>query len=257
MDASLFGLINLYQFPTGRRMYAHEQMLVEAKTQGSAFLAEHIGQALAHDHHTHELERRWAQARTAGSSDKARVLDDQIDKTHSAISDACLNALRALEPEAPLAQEAKQLLRRLYPAGVQAITQQTHVEQLASNQSILQDLQSAAWSSTAQRLGLTVYVERLDHLQAEFKDALKQAPQADPMVFDEVRAARRRGQALLLQSVALVLGLHPSEDPHDLQARARLLNPVLEQDAAIRAYLSRRRAVADVDPQTGSEEPAP
>ena len=125
------------------------------KAQGSALLTEHIEQALAHDHHTHELERRWAQARTAGTQDKARALDDQIDKTHSAISDACLNALRALEPEAPLAQEAKQLLRRLYPAGVQAITQQTHVEQLASNQSILQDLQSAAWSSTAQRLGLT------------------------------------------------------------------------------------------------------
>lgn len=72
-----------------------------------------------------------------------------------------------------------------------------------------------------------------------------------------VKTARATGQSLLLQAVAMILGLHPSDGAEDLAARAQLLGPILKQNEAIRDYLRARKAVQDVNPETGEVETSP
>ena len=68
-----------------------------------------------------------------------------------------------------------------------------------------------------------------------------------------MRASHARGQGLLLEVVARVLGRYPTDAAEDQATRGRLLAPVAEQNEAIRAYLRQRRRVRDVDPATGEE----
>jgi hypothetical protein len=75
--------------------------------------------------------------------------------------------------------------------------------------------------------------------------------------FGEVKDARTQGQQLLLQAVAMILGLFPSESAADQAGRAKLLGPILRQNEAIRVYLRSRRNVEDVDPDTGLPVPVP
>ena len=53
----------------------------------------------------------------------------------------------------------------------------------------------------------------------------------------------------------MISGRHPSDSPEDLAGCAALLDPILKQNEAIREYLRTRRAVPDVNPETGEEDP--
>jgi hypothetical protein len=104
------------------------------------------------------------------------------------------------------------------------------------------------------KLGLSRRVSRLVDLEKQYREAIALPSQS--VTFAMVKAARSQGQSLMLQAVALTLGKYPSDDDADVAARAALIRPILEQDAAIHAYLRERRAVEDVDPATG-KVPAP
>lgn len=52
------------------------------------------------------------------------------------------------------------------------------------------------------------------------------------------------------------MGKHHERTPEGTAARLALLAPILQQNEAIRQYLRARRAVADVNPETGEDEPA-
>jgi hypothetical protein len=54
----------------------------------------------------------------------------------------------------------------------------------------------------------------------------------------------------------MILGLYPRSTKEHLAARAALLAPILQQNEAIRQYLRSRRAVEDVNPETGEIDPA-
>jgi hypothetical protein len=105
-------------------------------------------------------------------------------------------------------------------------------------------------------LGLGKLSKRLADLAVQYRDALE-APPPSVVAWERVRAARTEGQELMLEVVAAIMGKFHARTPESNEARAALLGPILKQNDAIGAYLRSRRAVDDVNPETGTEEPPP
>jgi hypothetical protein len=55
----------------------------------------------------------------------------------------------------------------------------------------------------------------------------------------------------------MTLGQYPSDSEADRKARNDVLGPIFAQNEAIRGYLRQRKAIEDVNPDTGEVEPAP
>lgn len=255
MDATLSALLNFYIFSTGRRLFALKQVKQAAETAGFAALATHCDAAIAHDNSVRTLEARWlGQNPEALHSPEARQIDLLVDTALGALRDGIDAAARGSAPDDPLGAAAVKLNDTLYPAGnVAAITTLPMIEELAQVERIVEAAGSPAWSATVQDLGVSRQVARLAALLPSYRAALG-AP-AGKVSFAEVKDARARGQVLLLQAAAMILGRHPSDEPADLAGRKALLGPILAQNEAIRAYLRARRSVEDVNPDTGEVEP--
>ena len=254
MDVTLSALLALYVFSTGRRIFALQQVHKVATSAGHDALATHCAAAVTYDRTVRDLEARWiGQTPDVQFTPEARQLDILVDAGLSALRDGLDAAARASGPDDPLGDAAVQLAKELFPRGVADITTRPFVEELEQVGRILGAVKGAVWAQKVGALGLTRHVERLTALEQKYRAAIE-APGAK-IAFGEVKTARAKGQALLLQTVAMILGLHPSDSAADLAARAQLLGPILQQNEAIRDYLRARKAVQDVNPETGEVEP--
>ena len=254
MDVSLALLLNLYAFSTGRRIWAMTQTGKAATAAGLNALAAHCDQAIAADATTREIESRWASDKDASTfAPEARAVDTLVDIALGALRDAINAEARDAAPGDPLAEDAAKLELEAFPQGVAAITTLGFVDELSEVQRIITLLDSPAWSIKVEKLGLHRRVLRLKELEKRYAAALALSPKS--VTFDQVKAARRAGQNLMLQAVAMILGLYPSESEADVAARRTLLAPILQQNEAIRDYLRARRTVEDVNPTTGEVDP--
>lgn len=253
MSAYLSNLINLYIFSTGRRIFALSQIKAKAAAASLGPLESHCSAALAHDQKTLGLEAEWAGNKSPRLyPPEARKIDVLIDTSLGALEVALDAETRDVSADDPLGQSAVQLHHELFPAGVGAITTANYVEELAEAERIVGILQSPKWAQVVSDLGLNRRVAKLSALTQKYRSAL--GGKANPIIFDQIKEAREKGQNFLLQTVAIILGLHPSDSEADIQARTELMGPILAQNEAIRLYLKARRAVPDVNPETG--EPA-
>jgi len=109
-------------------------------------------------------------------------------------------------------------------------------------------------ASEVKEFGLGRLAKRLAELAAEYREALN-APPPSLVAWGQVRAARAEGQGRLLEAVAIIVGKHHKRTPEGAAERAVLLDPILKQNEAIGQYLRARRAVADVNPDTGTDDP--
>jgi hypothetical protein len=98
-----------------------------------------------------------------------------------------------------------------------------------------------------QELALEVTALALDHMVARlstlfelYEAALEQA--AGRLLFRDVKAARDRGHGFMLEIVAHIVGrFYRQDDANHEQARTELLEPLWQQDQAMREYLRARR----------------
>ncbi len=251
MDISLGSLIHLHVFPTGRRLWAMHQLKERAAERGLSDLAAHADRAVEHDRWTRDLDARWAarQLQQGQGEDPAQRVDVLVDRTLLALRDAAECQAAVARPGDGTAEKVKVFLRELFPMGVAAVASMTYGEELAAVESIVGKLRGGLAPLVAE-LGVGRHAERLAELVGEYRGALA-GPRGEPLDFGQVRAARARGQELLLQAVAMILGRCPLSTPEHLALRTALLGPVLEQNEAIRQYFRARRMVEDVDPDTG------
>jgi hypothetical protein len=255
MEVVLSALLTLYAYSTGRRLFALQQVKKEATLAGHVALAAHCDVAIDHDKSTRSLEARWlAQNPDAQFSPEAKQLDIVVDVALGALRDAVDAAARASAQGDPLGEAAVKLGDELFPGTVADITTLPFVEELGQVARILDTLKSQAWSQKVQELGLSRHVVYLTGLEQKYRAAIEKDTKIS---FNDVKAARAKGQSLMLQAMAMILGLHPSDSAADQAGRAKLMGPILTQNEAIPAYLRARRAVSDVDPETGVEEAAP
>lgn len=255
MDMTLAALLNFYIFSTGRRLYAMMQVRKAAAAAGFDALVSHCDVAIAHDRQAHDIEARWLGQRPEGQySPEARQIDIVVDATLTALRDGIDAAARTSAPGDALGEAAVKLGKELFPTNVVDIITLSYVEELAEVNRILGRLQSVDWAQVVEALGLSRHAARLADLAQQYSAAIEASP-GGKVSFGEVKDARGRGQALMLKAVAMILGRHPSDEPADLAGRAALLGPIMKQNEAIRGYLRARRAVQDVNPETGEVEP--
>lgn len=251
MDATLSALLRFYVFSTGRRLFALTEVQKLALDSGHAALGTHCAAAIAHDRDTLQKEALWSNDKSASQyAPEAKQIDIVMDVALGALRDSLEADGRDAAPGDVLGEAATKLLYVLFPQGLAAVTNAPFVDQLAEVQRIIACLQSAECASVVSDLGLGRRLARLVELEKRYALAIAQTTKT--ISFAEVKDARTKGQQLMLQAVAMILGLYPSESDTDTAARAKLLGPVLRQNELIRAYMRSRRTVDDVDPDTGT-----
>ena len=265
MEPSLSALLNLYVFPTGRRLFALRRVAEVAQDAGFTKLASHCIGALSQDRKCLALERQWAGITAARRGKGAAAppaviavepsaIDPLVDATLTAIRDHAQNQTAGSAHDDPIRATVASFLQEIFPSGLHDVTGLPFVEELAAVDDILAKLDDPKLKSVVNDLGLARLVKRLGMLAEQFRAALA-GPPPEVLAFGEVKAARAAGQDNLLQAVAIVLGEHHKSTPEDTAARALLLGPILEQNDAIGALMRARRAVNDVHPETGAPDP--
>ena len=266
-NSSLAALISLYIFPTGRRQFALGQVVTRAKLRDFPELAKHCSGAITHDRGCLILERRWdgvvAESRgkvapsppAAGAPPNTADVDPLVDKTLTAIRDHAVSQTAGAAPDDPIHAMVAAFLKEIYPAGVAEVTKLGFVEELAAVDVIVGLLQSKELGPVVKDLGLGRLVKRLADLAVVYRASQLAQPE-EALAFSNVRVARIKGQDLLLEAIAIVIGKHHSSSAEDVAARSDLLGPILEQNDAIGAALKGRRSVVDVNPDTGAADPS-
>ncbi|WP_437279930.1 hypothetical protein WME90_05060 [Sorangium sp. So ce375] len=255
MDGTLESIFNLYVFTTGRRLFALRQVRAIAKVQRFTELVKHCDVAIEHDLATRAMERRWAgEPAATGANPAAQRIDVLVDRTLGAIRDHVVAQTQGAAPDDPVHKEVAAFLKPIFPVSVQAITSLPYIDELAAVDDIAALLKGEL-APAVREFGLGRLVTRLADLAVQYREALE-APPPSLIDWGRVRAARAEGQGLLLEAVAIILGKHHERTREGTEARLALLAPILQQDEAIGQYLRSRRAIADVNPETGEDEPA-
>lgn len=247
MEITLEQLIKLVNFTSGRRIFALRKVRDAASAQGDTELVERIDAALADDRETRALDNRWVGSKGKPSyGPEVPEIDNWVDQLLTSIRDAAASFTKGAFAGTQRRVQAERVLGAVFPAGVQAITSLPYVDQVAAVEVMLDQLRGPQAADVA-ALGLTALVDRLAELTEQYRTAVDRGRQR--LEFATVQAARKRGQRNLLEVVAMILGRYYSHTDSDhVHQRAQLLAPVLEQDRAIRAIVSARRSVPDIDP---------
>jgi hypothetical protein len=253
MAVDLASLFNLYQFSTGRRIFALQQVLKAAKKLKLADLEAHVVAAIKHDRTTRKLDVQWQKqgSRPKSQGDASRI-DPLVDRTLTALRDGAAAQAEGAAPDEDIVEKVDAFIAEIFPSGVTAVTQLSYVDELSAVDEIVAKLKGEL-APTVKELGLTRQAARLAKLAGEYRAALETQP-APALDFGTVRAARAQGQNLMLQAIAMIVGMFPTNRPNHEQARAALLTPILKQNEAIAQYLRTRRTVEDVNPETGEVE---
>jgi hypothetical protein len=251
----LFSLLNLYVFSTGRRIFAMGQVLERAKKAKLDAIAAHCEATIAHDRETRKLEARWAgQPAVITYSPELRATDISTDNCLIALRDAIDSQLRVIKPEDPLAASIIRLQKVLFPQGAGTITSMNYVEEIAEVDRVLEVLAEESWKPTVAELHIQRHIARLTELAQKYHELLEAPP--SKVLFDQVHASRQKGQRMLHEAVAMIMGRYPSASPEHVEGFHALMGPILKQNDAIGEYYRTRRAVQDVNPDTGEVEPA-
>ena len=255
MVIALENVITLATFTSGRRIYALRKARETANLIGRPDLVQRIDTALVDDRETRALDNRWAGSRgTPIYSSDVPQIDNWVDQLLTSIRDAAASFTKGAFAGTSRQLEAERFLKAAFPNGVQAITSLPYIDQVAAVEVLLGQMQSSLGAQIS-ALGLIGLVERLAELTAQYRVAVDQG--REELDFATVQASRRRGQRNLLEVVAMIIGAYYSHTDADHMARRdQLLAPIMEQDKAIRALMSARRAVSDIDPDAdaGAED---
>ena len=247
MSATLNDLLNLYVFPRGRREYALSEVARLARERGHDALAEHCDKAKAQAQRTREIHRQLQTARARGANPRLAELDNTADRTLTALHQVPETTGRAMGGEAEATAQA--FLDAAFPEGVAAITSLPWAEQLTESKALLRLLDGDQRAAVEQfRLEELVELLRGTVLEIEVEMGRSAPPEVSSK---DIRARDAAGQDMLLEAVAMIIGLHPRATLADTRARTTLMHPILVQSEQLRQSRRRRQIPTDVDPTTG------
>lgn len=253
MSKSLGNVIRLHNFPGGRRELAQSQVAERARDMNHHELADHCHAAVDNEQQLRGYERRYRFEKKQPVHPRLCELDPKIDRITGGIYRVAKEA--AILDDVELAELAQRVIDELYPAGAAAVTQLPYTEQVHEVDSILRELQvPGSLAPAVLKLGLSPHVSQLATMNGEFRAIVATLP-LDVPTWDKVRARRAEAQERLLQTVAIIVGTYPGSSPEHVEARTKLLRPILDQEEAVYQFLRARRRVRDVDPATGTEVP--
>ncbi|MFO0592172.1 MAG: DUF6261 family protein [Polyangiaceae bacterium] len=225
-----------------------------AEARGFTELSGHCALAIKHDRNCQALEAAWSAP--TENANPVQPIDQRADRLLVSIRNVAQQHLDdGEEADAEHRRQIGALLTTIFPTGVVDVINLAYVEEIGAIDRILGVLKNKKNAALVTELGLNRKVNELAKVAVEYHAALKSEREKETVSWEQVRAARAAGNDLLLQAVVIILAKHRSSSEEDTAARQELLAPILEQHEAIGRYLSARRAVQDVDPQTGKVDP--
>ncbi|MBI5496125.1 MAG: hypothetical protein HY904_13965 [Deltaproteobacteria bacterium] len=250
--ATLGSLLNVYALPTGRRIVALRAVREIAAAMGLTVLVSFLDAAIAHDEQTRTVELDWIRQKRQPTANpgEAVVVDTELDRVLGGIHAMLTGVVEGALPGQPV-EEARTLLTVLFPAGLAGLTQGTHVDEATAVQAVMRDVRKPEHATRIQALRLGASLDRVDQLATRMTGILSAAAKSPTLQYSTVTDSQQKGLSHLRETVARVLGLHPSDSQADTQARARLLEGVLRQGEAFAEAFKRRRGGVDVNPDTG------
>ena len=247
-------LLNLYQFPTGRRLFClgHAQRILDA--YGVEGLQLEVERAVALEKETRRLELQWrGQARNEHAPGTGEL---SVEVCHAlgaleALFTATQKAFGGSSPEGRAAAAAQ---AALFPKGLFQLTSMPYVEQQVAVQTLLEQIQTEPkLGEDLRRVAAERFVAQLAEANERFRSALEVYGSGPS--YHQMQEARRVGQETLAQVVVLLASelVRAWRKGEETEPFTQALQAVYEQNAAIRRLRRRRRTVSDVDPETGDE----
>lgn len=247
--------VNVYRLPPGRIAFALRNTAARARSlpqpaERVAMLASR-GAELARK--TLQMEGDYRSRHAGGGKYPAGTirLDQRVDDGMVAV-DGHLVLQARLFVGMTAGEAAERLRGSLYPEGLGAVIQLPYAAQHERVSSIL-DL-----AGSPEMADDIAAVPHLDALLAELRvrndeygEALDRG--ATRATGADVREARAECQELLAATMCQIIADYALEDGDRLDERDHLLEPILEQNEAVREIRRRRSPPTDADPDTGEE----
>lgn len=253
--SSLMDWISLAAFSPGRAEYALGQMAALPEVSGDAALAEAVRGATAAADALYELEARW---RTRQVTSKARgnaaELDAVLDRLLGLISQQLQARIGLLPAKDALRLQGEAFLRAQLPGGAGPVVNLAYEDELRAIKRLLAAFATDEGRALAEAFEVAGLVRQLGEAAPKFEQELRSAT-PETLQFDEVRTARADLQHALAWLVARCCATFGS--PADAPRLARVLDPLADQQARLRALRATRRRVVDVNPTTGEEPESP
>jgi len=250
--------VNIYVFTPGRILFAVADVKRRAQQRDIQPVIAACNKSLDAAQLCLDTENAWNRTKNAPGSrgdGEAKAIDPLLDRAVSGTQDSVMTITRSLSPDHQLVISGKEFLRKAFPAGAIAITNLAYEDELAAVKNLLGRLaDSNDLKPYVAKLNLQPYIAEMSSLADVFETALRSSAPAE-VSFGEVKASRANAQNWLLALVLKVGGLFPEPTPQDAEARAFLLEPIMDQNTRIAAIHRRRQPVPDVDPNTGDEQP--
>lgn len=249
---SLQQYFSLYQFPTGRCLFAMREVAERAASLGLTAIQTLAEQAVEQAQRTAALEAGWRRSRSTevGRRKRAQQVDAELDRCLGGIVKH-LDGLVHTFGHDGVGARAGELLASVLPEGAAAITHMSYENELAAAEIVLRELKETH-AETVLALGMTPHLERLGLLVGQYREALKEES-AREISFDQIREARADGQEAMLRVVAKVLVELGGTSAEQTAQRQQLLAPIQAQNRRLAERYSKRRGPSDIDPITGQE----
>ena len=251
--------VHLYKFPLGRCLFALRGVQARAVETNQTEVATLAGRGAELAQTAMDMTLRFQASYGSKYPPAALALDTIVDRCLGGVS-GYLDVQIRMYPEEPRGEAAERLLRALFPDGVAAVTSLPFAEEHGQVNVILDRAQASDLAADVEALPeLPSLLARLRERNDEYGAVLRQ--QQDGPSRDELRAVYRQCQDRLAETMALIIGLYALRSPDNIEERDHLLEPIVQQNQALRAIRRRRRVPIDVDPSTGEEiddpEPGP
>jgi hypothetical protein len=263
MEGVVVSLINLYPFPTGRRLYALEAVQRRARERGIKVVAEHAHRGIAHDRTTMAMEAASRSDRdikpcspemTVESVEPSKEIDTQLHRAILGLDSYLDLQVRVFSADSARGHAATVLRQVLLPMGAGAMLQLPITEELVEVDELIDrlDFIPEAADAMAALPDVGPIVDRIKELVGHYR--MRRDGKGRVVSPEQLCEARIRGQQLLSETVALILSHFAVNAPHDHEGRSYLLEPILQQNQVLGEARRRRRQPTDIDPATGLEE---
>jgi hypothetical protein len=256
MDSSASSLMNIYKFPTGRRLNAVREVARRALALLANDIAIHASAAVEHDTRVLAMEARAEATNRNRYGAEAPVLDRRVDSTAIGVEAHLEAQERVYGASSQRGIDAALLRKKLFPQGAGAIARLPYVPEHERINTLLARAREPELAAVVERIPeLSAMLTELETVNTEYGNALG-AYDRDRPVSEELLAAQARGQELLSEVAAMIVARYALL-PDRRAEREALLEPILRQNEEIRLARQRRRKPRDIDPDTGVELPDP
>jgi hypothetical protein len=255
MDITARSLLNLYKFPLGRSSFALRTIAERARALGWLDVEKLALQGVAEVQRCMTMVLRFRPTSDNQYPPEATEQDSLVDRTIGGVY-LYLESQINMYGDMPIGLAAARIQDALLPDGVGAVTQLAFTEQHEQVNVILAHAKSPDLADDVALLpDLTKHLACLDERNDKYGQILRKAK--DGPTRQQIKEGRDAIQERIAEVGALILGQHAvrklSDSSMSTKDRDHLLQPILEQNEAIRQARRRNRPPTDVDPETGEE----